>query len=887
MLRDGVIEPVDCSEWASPLVAVNRADGALRICADYKATLNPALLVDRYPLPKIDDVIVRMSGSMYFSKIDLSQAYNQVELDETKFYTVINTHRGLFRYNRLVYGLASSAGIFQRIMCNLLQGIPNVEIFLDDVIIGGRTKEEHLSALETVFQRLHQSGFKLKRSKCVFLVEEIKYLGYVLSRFGVRTDPEKVEAITKIPRPNNVSEVRSFLGLVNFYAKFVRNMSAKLVPLYELLKKGKQWVWSAECENAFNEIKMLLSGAEVLAHYDPHKQLIVTCDASARGVGGVLSQPGPDGRERPVAYASRTLTDAEKNYSQIHREALAIIFCMGKFHQYIYGRRFVLRTDHKPLVSIFGPNTGIPAMAASRMQRWAIILSAYSYDIEYVRTNDNGADGLSRLPVKLSEKRTNTVPEQTYFHFVQDALLLNHNEIRCLTRRDSILSKVIEYIRNGWPDTCESRNLQPYYNRRTELYEELGTVMWGHRVVIPELCKARVLGMLHEPHMGIVKSKALARSYVWWAGVDEDVERMCRQCAVCAAQADAPPRHAPRPWPWPHSPWSRVHVDFLGPIYGKLYLVAVDAMSKWIEVFNVPSTVAKCTIDRLSELFSRFGIVRQLVSDNGPPFTSSEFKQFTNSNGIEHIFTAPYHPASNGAAENAVKTIKSVIKKAVQEKQDIDKALRTFLMYYRNTEHSTTGETPATLLLGRRIRTRLDMLKPDRLGRVQRAQQNQKIAAGGVVREVNQDELVWYRQYLKGEKWCPGQVVSCVGPSNYTVRDRNGVLVHKHIDQLKVRNSRRSLACPTPNSIGLNSQPQTTNDLGPPGSPASGAAGSAGSPRAAVAGARAAAASSPRSEPSSSSPSSPEWHFASPSVAPPSPRPIRKCRIDKKINYKI
>lgn len=216
MLRDGIIEPVDCSDWASPLVPVSKTDGSLRICADYKATVNPVLLIDRYPLPKIDDVMVRLSGARFFSKIDLSQAYNQIVLDETKNYTVVNTHRGLFRYNRLVYGLASSAGIFQRIMCNLLGSIPNVEIFLDDVIIGGRDKQEHLRALEAVFCKLHQNGLKLKSKKCVFLVNEVRYLGYVLSRNGIHTDPAKVEAITKIQRPTNVTELRSFLGLITF-----------------------------------------------------------------------------------------------------------------------------------------------------------------------------------------------------------------------------------------------------------------------------------------------------------------------------------------------------------------------------------------------------------------------------------------------------------------------------------------------------------------------------------------------------------------------------------------------------------------------------------------------------------------------------------------------
>lgn len=874
MLEAGVVEPVDSSDWASPLVPVNKSDGTLRVCVDYKVTLNPVLLIDRYPLPRIDEVVVALNGSQFYSKIDLSQSYNQVELDESKKYTVINTHRGLFRYNRLVYGLSSSPGIFQRLMTNLLKNIPNVGVFIDDVIIGGKNKREHLEALEAVFDRLLTSGLRLKESKCVFLAQEVTYLGYILSKQGIKVDPEKVKAITKIPRPQNVSELRSFLGLANFFAKFVKNFSVRLVPLFNLLKKSVEWVWSKECESAFMDIKRVLVSSQVLAHYDQNKRLIVTCDASGAGIGGVLSQPDGARGERPVAFVSRTLTAAEKNYSQIHREALAIIFCLKKFHQYVYGRRFTLRTDHKPLVSIFGPNNNIPIMTASRMSRWAVILSAYTYDIEYVRTDNNSADGLSRLPLPSEEPVLPELPEQTYLHFAQEALLLDHNEVKKYTTRDPVLGRIIGFVRDGWPSECEVAGLQPYFNRRAELYEELGCLMWGHRVIVPEKCRDRVLRILHEPHMGIVKSKSLARSYVWWPGIDEAVEAMCQGCAVCAAQADAPPRQAPRPWPWPSRPWSRVHLDFMGPIFGKTYLVVVDAMSKWLEVFLVPSTAANWTIDKLTELFARWGFPRQIVSDNGPPFTSSEFAVFNKIRGIEHIFTAPYHPASNGAAENAVKTLKRVIKKAVFEKSNVNGALQTFLLYYRNTEHTSTGECPAVLMLGRRLRTRLDALKPDRELRVSRVQQRQVEDAGGAERVMDPGDDVWYRQYLKGEKWLPGSIGSRLGPSNFKVIGQGGDEVHRHVDQIK-RRSRSSLVCPNPEHTMTEERTLESANLTP--LPVTLQNTQQESP---------VTACSPPAplitpEPSEPSPDDQMVHLRGPNT--PRRRPVRKCTLTKKI----
>ncbi|XP_013174572.1 PREDICTED: uncharacterized protein K02A2.6-like [Papilio xuthus] len=375
--------------------------------------------------------------------------------------------------------------------------------------------------------------------------------------------------------------------------------------------------------------------------------------------------------------------------------------------------------------------------------------------------------------------------------------------------------------------------------------------------------------------MGIVKSKALARSYVWWAGIDEAVERACRECETCAAQADAPPRQTPRMWPWPTRPWTRLHLDFLGPIGGKIFLVVVDAMSKWIEVFHMTGVSASYLIDRLNELFSRFGIPRQIVTDNGTQFTSKEFEYFNRYYGIQHIFTPPYHPSSNGLAENAVKTLKRIIKKALQEKRDINRALWSFLLYYRNVEHCTTGESPAMLLLGRPIRTRLDTIKPDREGQVRCAQQRQQEAAGGANRTFGKSDTVWYRQYLKGEKWIPGQVVDILGSSNFRVRGSDGGVVH--IGQLRRRPSvgRQSLSSAPP---GLGGHPVSANAQGSD----SGGAGLEEDDSEGPAGAGASRVVEPPASQPQPAPASPggTGHVVSPAAALRA-RPIRQCRLIK------
>ncbi|CAK1591123.1 unnamed protein product [Parnassius mnemosyne] len=624
LVADGILTPVDRSDWATPIVPVVKKDGNIRICADYKLTLNKVIEVDRYPLPRVEDLLVRLQGGQRFSKIDLSQAYAQFVLDESAKYTVINTHKGLFRYNRLVYGLSSSPGIFQKHLEQLFN-LPYVGVFLDDIIITWRNTEEHISNLHKVFDRLQSYGLRVKKEKCVFFAESVNYLGYVISKDGIHTCPDKIKAIVDTPVPTNVSELRAYIGMIMYYAKFVKNIRTILAPLYNLLRTGIKFDWCDDCQRAFKKVKELLSSSKILMHYSSDLPIVLTCDASSVGVGAVISHLTPEG-ERPVAYASRSLTAAERAYSQIDREALAIVFGVRKYHQYLYGRKFILRTDHKPLTHIFGKKTGIPVMAASRIQRWAVLLSGYDYNIEYVTSNKNCADGLSRLPISSNNKKTIN-REITYINFVENFLPVTNEDVTKATSKDIILSRIFAYIKSGWPTVCPGEEVKPYFVRRNELYLDNGSIMWGYRMVIPSYLRPIILKQLHSSHMGIVKTKGLARSYVWWPNIDADVEALCRSCETCASEADAPPRAPPNPWPY-LPPWSRVHIDFLGPYKGKTYLVLINSSSKWLEIIEVARTNATSIVKVLRSIFARFGLPLELVSDQGPPFTSIEFKSF-------------------------------------------------------------------------------------------------------------------------------------------------------------------------------------------------------------------------------------------------------------------
>ncbi|CAK1582126.1 unnamed protein product [Parnassius mnemosyne] len=345
----------------------------------------------------------------------------------------------------------------------------------------------------------------------------------------------------------------------------------------------------------------------------------------------------------------------------------------------------------------------------------------------------------------------------------------------------------VRYINDGWPNDVEMRELKPYINRKNELYMELGCVMLGHRVVIPDSCRDKVIKELHEGHMGVVKTKALARSHVWWPGIDEAVEAACRVCTVCAAVADTPSAYAPRSWSWPDRPWTRIHIDFLGPIAGQTFLIVIDAQSKWIEAIKMNSTTAKAVIKELREMWARFGLPKQVVSDNGPSFFSNEFRQFLSSNGIEQIFSAPYHPASNGAAEIAVKMCKRNIKKAIKCRTDIHTSLYRFLLAYRNTPHYTTGESPAKMCIGCNLRMRLDCLKPDQKELVKARQKRAETSAEGAIRQFAAGEKIWFRNYRGVDKWTAGTIIERTGSTDYKVRSITGTEEHRHIDQLKRR----------------------------------------------------------------------------------------------------
>ncbi|XP_061909872.1 uncharacterized protein K02A2.6-like [Entelurus aequoreus] len=784
LVKNGVLEPVTTSEWATPIVPVQKKNGGIRTCGDFKVTVNPALIAEQYPLPLIDDLFAGLSGGQKFSKIDLNQAYLQMQVDEqSREMLTINTHKGLFRYCRLPFGITSAPALFQRAMDQILCGLAGVQCYLDDILCTGANDEDHLHNLDATLQRLREYGLRVRKEKCDFFQSSVEYLGHVIDAKGLHTAPSKITAIVEAPPPQNISQLRSFLGLLNYYGRFIPNLASLLQPLHELLRQDKTWKWTASCQEAFEKAKGALTTSEVLTHFNPSLQIQLACDASPYGVGAVLSHILPNGEEKPIAFASRTLNKAESNYAQIEREALSIVFGVRKFHQYLYGRKFTLLTDHRPLTTILGPHTGIPSLAASRLQRWALLLSAHAYDIKYRKSDSHcNADGLSRLPLPVTKPDSKT-EDIFYFREVEKAPV-SAVQIKKVTRNDPELSEVMDIVVKGRP-AGDTVRLKPYMGRRLELSVQSGCLLWGRRVIIPLSLREKMLQQLHAGHSGIVKMKEIARSYFWWPGMDKQIEEMATSCSACHKTRNNPPLAPLHPWEYPQEPWQRVHIDFAGPVEDRMFLVAIDAHSKWPEVAIMRSTTTERTIERLGEMFCRFGSPVQLVSDNGPQLVSHEMSAFLQANGVQHVTSAPYHPATNGLAERFVQTLKRALK-ASQGQGTLHQRLHTFLLNYRNTPHSTTKASPASLMFKRDLRTTFDLLKPSAVKDTVRGQQEKQIQRRerqAKNRVFTAGETVLARNYSGEPKWVPATILAQTGPVSYSVQTGDSVW-RRHADQL-------------------------------------------------------------------------------------------------------
>ena len=701
----GVISRVSKpTQWCAGMVVVPKKSGSVRICVDFRP-LNESVLRETHPLPKVDNTLAQLAGATVFSKIDANCGFWQIPLTgSSRELTTFITPFGRFYFNRLPFGIASAPEHFQRQMEAILEGQEGVLCHMDDVLIFGQTQQEHDTRLHAALQKIKSAGVTLNEEKCEFNKDRLMFLGHVIDKHGVSPDPHKTSAILAMEKPKTPRELRRFMGMVNQLGKFTPNIAEISQPLRELLSSKKSWLWGPSQDTAFDKLKRELTQPTVLTLYNPDAKQKISADASAYGLGAVLLQQHSNAEWKPVAYASRSMSDTEQRYSQIEKEALAIVWACEKFADYVVGKQILLETDHKPLVPLLS-TTHLDRMPP-RVLRFRLRLTRFDYNIEHVPGKLLYiADTLSRAPTG-SDPPKEEIKETEFFVKALVAYLPASkdrlDDYRKGQEADPTCSQLIHFCKQGWPSKHQIKgDLSRYWMVRGELTLCDDLLLYGSRIVVPKSLQTETLQKIHQGHQGIQKCRQRVSAAVWWPGVSRDIESFVKSCPVCL-RTTVPPKEPLLQSPLPDHPWERVASD-LFELKGATYLLVVDYYSRYIEVQKLNSTTSASVITALKAIFSRHGIPTTLVSDNGPQYDSHEMKQFAESYGFTHLTSSPHYPQANGLAERAVKTVKSLLENSPDSYMA--------LLSYRATPLPWCGLSPAELLMGRRIRTDIPQLK--------------------------------------------------------------------------------------------------------------------------------------------------------------------------------
>ena len=699
MDADGIWEPVNRSQWVHGMVTVPKPEGGVRITTDL-SPLNTYVVPETHPIPAIKEVFLELHGATVFSKMDFRKGFFHIALHpDSRPLTTTVTPLGLRQYTRLPMGLKESSSVFQRLVAQTLAGLDGVVFYIDDILVFGKNQAEHDGRLQKVLQRLEGADFRLAPDKCQFGASQVRFLGHLIGKDGVRPDPKNLQAIKECPPPTTVSEVLTFLGMVDFYRDFLRDVVSLVEPLRRLTRKAQPWKWGTEEEMAFKTVRAVLEEDLRVYLFDPAAPTIVTTDASDLGVGAVLSQQQM-GREVPIAFASSTLNSSQRNYSASEREAWACVWALEHWEKYLLGRPFVLRTDHSALKTLL--TSRATRRESSKFPRWLDRLLVFDFKPEYVKGTENKvADALSRLVARARELGVTMDRGEV-------VSAISFDTCAAETAKDPLLMKIKGYMEKGWPKQGKvETDIAPYFKMRNELSWNRGC-LWreGGRMVLPGALRTEVLEKAHEGHPGMVRLKRLIRKTWFWPRMGKDVEDWVRGCHGCAVSEKSVPtdKQKGRRIPAPDLPGAQWGVDIAGPFYnGKYILVAVDYASGWPELTVKRTIASRDVIEWLEEMFTRNGLPQALVTDNGPQFVSRELEDFLAERDIHHYTTAVYNPQENGLVERFNRTLKTTIQAAGASGTSWDKAIRDFLMSYRATPREG-GESPARIFIGREMR---------------------------------------------------------------------------------------------------------------------------------------------------------------------------------------
>ena len=788
MTEQQIIKPVDYhTDWCSSITYAIKKDGSLRICLDPK-WLNKALKRCPHKIPTVEELNPQLAHAKFFSKLDAKAGYWSVCLSKTsQDLTTFRTPFGRYCFQRLPFGLSTSQDIFQKRMDRIISQSEGCIGISDDIIVHGSTEAEHDSRLKSFLETARKEGLTLNSQKCKIKQQEITFFGRKYTKDGIFPDPGKVEDILKMETPKDKQDLRTFLGMTTYLSDHIPKFSEKTATLRSLLKQDSVFLWDKQYDEAFTNLKKEMSRAVELKYYNPAEATTVEVDGSMKGLGAALIQNG-----RPVAFASKALTQTEANYSNIERECLAVIHGIHRFHNYLYGSNFQVVSDHKPLQSIF--NKPLHA-APPRLQRMLLKVQGYNFDVSYRPGHTMTlADTLSRLPNMENTAQLNLPCHVDNINM--DLMNFSHDkqhQLKADTASDQTLRLLSQVIFEGWPNEIKSVDpkVREYWNHRDELALQDGIIFKGRRVVIPPTLREDILKQLHYGHQGIEKTRLLAKEHVFWPRINKDIEEVCTSCQPCQHLQRQQPKEPIICQERPAAPWVKLGTD-LFEIEGRHFLIIADYFSRYPVVHPVTNTTTETIIRKTKETFSLFGVPREIVSDNGPQF-QRQYNTFCSSWGIQHTTSSPRYPRSNGFIERQIGYLKPILKKCLMRGENTDLAL----LNVRATPLDSKSPSPAELLLGRPISTTLpayvtiqrhNAAHKERMGERQEKDVAYANAHTKALRELTPQQPVQVLDSAS-KTWFPATITQNLGNRSYNVRTDNGTILRRNRQQIRPRNS--------------------------------------------------------------------------------------------------
>ena len=716
LLSANVIRP-STSPFSSPLMLVRKPHvkeedkgditKQYRVVHDYR-DLNENIVRQFYNLSRCEELIDRVASCQVYSVLDLKQGYFQQELDEkSRKYTAFGIPGiGHYEYNRSPQGIVNSPACYQRLLDHVLRGISGVYIYVDDVIVASESHVEHLYVLEQVLNRLEKHGLKLGVDKVQLGASTITYLGYEISKTGIKPGQAKTETISTWPEPRNVKEVRQFLGLASFFRRVVKDFSSIAKPLTRLTRKDCEWTRGQlpeDASKAFATLKKILSSRPCMKAPEFDKPFILTCDASTTiGLGAVLSQVDKDGLERPVAYASRTLKDNEQQWAAFHVEALCLSWAMKHFRPYLVGRQFTVRTDHHPLVTL-------NKTQSNSLSRLRADLAEFDFFVEYIPGEVNPADGLSRLaqveeiyhPVEVMSKESLIAAQRQDGYVKALAVFVKYKKMphNCL---------YMEYVHNVL------KQVVPHYSSEGLVTIKLGDT---NLVLVPKALIPNVLQQCHSHrmagHFALAKTLQRVLQNYWWPDVSKDTAEFCKNCNTCQ---ETNPAHSNMPVPLERMDvvlefGARVHFDLMttlpaaGALQFKNLLVIKDAYTHWVELIPLPDKEAKTVARALyEEWVCRYGCPDTFVSDQGSEATAKFTQEMCRLLGVRQVFTSTAHPQSNAVAERTMRSVVEYLRKYITSNQEWVELLPSLRFALNSSMHTRLRKTPYIMMFARRVK---------------------------------------------------------------------------------------------------------------------------------------------------------------------------------------